>query len=197
MRSTDNQNPWTILSRETVFEDPWLRLVQHQVRDAREERRTYATVQFKKRGVSILPIDHEGYTYLIGQWRLPLERYCWELPAGGCGRDESPIAGARRELKEEAGFSAREWRELLRIDLSTAITDETATCFLAWQLDRCVPAPDPQEILAERRLPFAEVLELVWNGEITDALSVAAVLKVHGMALRGELPEDLAGLLAT
>jgi 8-oxo-dGTP pyrophosphatase MutT (NUDIX family) len=191
----DNENPWTILGCETVFDDAWISLIRHDVRNARDKRTSYATIHFKKRGVGILPIDEHGCTYLIGQWRFPLKRYSWELPAGGAELDEAPLVAAKRELHEEAGLTARQWREILRLDLSSSLTDETATCFVAWDLARAAPSPDPQEVFAERRFTFADAVEAVWCGEISEALSVAAILKVHAMARRGELPDEVARLI--
>jgi 8-oxo-dGTP pyrophosphatase MutT (NUDIX family) len=193
---TDEQNPWTTLSVTARFDDPWIRVEEHAVVNAAGERRGYGVVRFKKRGVSVVPIGAEGHTLLVGQWRYSLGRYLWEIPAGGHAPDEDPLAAARRELREEAALTAGSWREILRLDLSTAITDEHVACFLAWDLDRCEPAPDPQEVLAVRRLPFADALDLVWRGEITAAVSVAALLKVHAMATKGELPPELAARLA-
>jgi 8-oxo-dGTP pyrophosphatase MutT (NUDIX family) len=195
-RPDDNENPWSILGCETVFDDPWISLILHDVRNARDKRTSYATVHFKKRGVGILPIDKSGCTYLIGQWRFPLKRYSWELPAGGGELDEAPLAAAKRELREEAGLTARQWREILKLDLSNSITDETATCFVAWDLARSMPSPDPQEVFAERRIPFTEAVDAVWRGEITEALSVATILKVHAMASRSELPAEVTQLIA-
>jgi 8-oxo-dGTP pyrophosphatase MutT (NUDIX family) len=132
----------------------------------------------------------------MGQWRYPLGRYLWEIPEGGHAPDEDPLDAARRELREEAALSGGSWLELLRLDMSTALTDERVTCYLAWNLRADEPAPDPQEVLAVRRLPFDAALELVSRGEITDAISVAALLKVDAMAARRELPSEAALLLA-
>ena len=194
--AAEDQNPWTTLSVAERFDDPWIRVEEHAVATAAGERRGYGVVRFKKRGVGVVPIGAEGHTLLVGQWRYPLGRYLWEIPAGGHTPDEDPLRAARRELREEAALTAGSWREILRMDMSTAITDERVACFLAWDLDGSEPEPDPQEVLAVRRLPFAEAVELVWRGEITAAVSVASILKVHAMATRGELPPDLAARLA-
>ena len=184
-------NPWTTLSVVERFDDPWIRVEEHAVVNAAGERSSYGVVRFKKRGVGVVPVDENGRTLLVGQWRYPLGRYLWEIPAGGHTPDEDPLDAARRELREEVALAAESWCEVLRLDMSTAITDERVTCFLAWNLRIDEPEPDPQEVLAVRRLPFAEALDLVWRGEISNALSVAALLKVHAMMVKGELPREI------
>ena len=83
---------------------------------------------------------------------------------------------------------ADEWREVLRLALSNSTTDERAVACLAWLLTRHAAAPEETEVLQLRHLPFAEAVEMIWRGEITDAISVALILKVKLMALQGELP---------
>jgi 8-oxo-dGTP pyrophosphatase MutT (NUDIX family) len=188
-------NPWTTLSVTDRLEDPFIRIEEHAVVNAAGEPGGYGVVRFKKRGVGIVPIDEQGRTLLVGQWRYPLGRYLWEIPEGGHDPAEAPLDAARRELREEIAFVANSWREILSMDMSTALTDERVTCFLAWNLRMDRPDPDPQEVLAVRRLSFADAIELVWRGEIRDALSIAALLKVQLMATRDELPAGLAALL--
>jgi len=194
--SDDPLNPWTTLAVEARFEDPWIRVEQHAVINAAGARASYGLVRFKKRGVGVVPVDAEGRTFLVGQWRYPLGRYLWEVPEGGHAPEEDAIDAARRELREEVGVAARSWRPLLQMEMSTALTDERVACFLAWDLEPTASDPDPQEVLAVRRLPLVEAIDLVRRGEISDAVSVAALLRLDAMILRGELPDEVAALVA-
>jgi 8-oxo-dGTP pyrophosphatase MutT (NUDIX family) len=190
-------NPWTTLSVTQCFDDAFIRVEDHAVVNAARKRTGYGVVRFKKRGVGVVPIDAEGRTLLVGQWRYPLGRYLWEIPQGGYAMNEAPLAAAKRELREEIAFVGQSWREILDMDMSTALTDEHVTCFLAWDLRMDRPEPDPQEVLAVRRVAFADAVEMVWRGEISDALSIASLLKVHAMVVRGDLPAEVAVALAT
>jgi 8-oxo-dGTP pyrophosphatase MutT (NUDIX family) len=191
----DEQNPWRILGKRQHYDDPWLTLVEHDVENAAGKCSTYATVHFKKRGLAVLPVDREGHVYLVGQYRFGVRRYGWEVPAGGADADEAALETARRELAEEMGFAAAQWCEILRVYISGSLTDEQAVAFVAWDLAPRRPKPDEQEVLAVRRMPFAEAVDMACGGGIADVLSVAVILRVRLMAERGELPEALTARL--
>ena len=188
-------NPWKLLGVTKRFENPWIGVEEHAVADISGTRSGYGVVRFRKQGLGVVPIDGDGNLYLVGQWRYPLGRYLWEIPKGGGDPGEAPQAAAQRELQEELGLVATHWHGIGRFDMSTAVTDEQVTCFLAFGLSPCKPSPDAQEVLAERRLPFAEALALVRRGEISDAVSVVALLTVQARADAGDLPADLAACL--
>ncbi len=128
--------------------------------------------------VAIVPLDQEGNTWLVGQERYTLGEYSWELPMGGAPIDEEPVAAARRELKEETGLTAKRWSQVLRLHTSNSITDEEGIVFVAEGLKHGMPEFDETEDLQIRKLPLAEALEMVGRGDITDAISVAALLHV-------------------
>ena len=183
--------PWGVKTRRTVFDNPWIRLVDHEVTHPDGSDGVYGVVQFKNLAIGVLPIDDEGYTWLVGQHRFAHDAYGWELPEGGSPVDASPEEGAKRELEEETGFSAAHWLELSRLDLSNSVTNEKSICYLAWGLTEGVPKPDPSEALTLRRVLFKDLLEMVMDGEITDSLTIVMTLTAHAKALRGSLPEPI------
>lgn len=192
----DRRNPWTVLSATVRFENGWFRAVENAVVAPQGERTTYGTVQFKQHGVGVVAIDGRGRVILVGQFRFGADAYLWEVCKGSRSPAEPPLDAAARELREEAGVTARRWFALMSVRASPGLTDEHGSYFLACDLEDGETDPDPQERLALRRVPFAEALAMVDRGEITDLGTVAALLKVWRMAERGELPGEVAALVA-
>lgn len=170
-------NPWQTLSEKTVYENPWIRLTEHDVINPGGGKGIYGKVHFKNLAIGILPIDNQGNTWLVGQYRYPLKQYSWEIPEGGGAHGTDPLESAKRELKEETGIEAASWTEIQRIHLSNSVSDELGIIYLAKDLRFGVSEPEETEQLTIRRLPFREAVGMVLNGEITDSLSVAAILK--------------------
>jgi 8-oxo-dGTP pyrophosphatase MutT (NUDIX family) len=123
----------------------------------------------------------------VGQYRYPLNTYTWEIPEGGGDLDEEPVEAAKRELLEECGIIAEEYFPIQRLQLSNSATDETAYLFVAKGLSFTGAQPDENEELRIRKIHFDELYELIENGEITDSLSVAAVLKIKLLMEKGAL----------
>ena len=88
--------PWRILSERTVFENPWIRLITHDVTHPDGSPGEYGVVRFQNIAVGVLPISDKGTVKLVGQHRFPLGRYSWELPEGGCRMDTPPLDSAKR-----------------------------------------------------------------------------------------------------
>jgi ADP-ribose pyrophosphatase len=189
------RNPWTVLSRATAYENAWIRVNHHEVRNPAGGPGIYGTVHFKNHAVGVVPIDEKGNVILVGQYRFPVGSYSWEIPEGG-GLTAIPILqSAQRELLEECGLVAGCWLEILGMDLSNSVTDERGTGFLAWDLNDATARPEETEQLEIVRMPFWQAVERVKRGEIRDSLSIAALFRVALMALQDELPTAIAGVL--
>jgi 8-oxo-dGTP pyrophosphatase MutT (NUDIX family) len=176
MRETNN--PWTILAEKSVYDNPWIGVTQYEVINPNGGKGIYGKVHFKNLAIGVLPLDEEGNTWLVGQYRFPLGEYSWEIPEGGGDPAVEPVESAKRELREETGLVAGSWAPLLEMHLSNSVSDEKAIIFLARELEQREPMPDETEQLVVRRLPFEEAYRMVEKGLITDAMSVAAILKV-------------------
>jgi 8-oxo-dGTP pyrophosphatase MutT (NUDIX family) len=181
------KNPWTILGEKPVYDNKWINVTEYDVLNPSGGKGIYGTVRFKNIAIGILPIDEEGYTWLVGQWRFPLEMYSWEIPEGGGELGVPPIESARRELKEETGLVAGEWSLIQELHLSNSVTDERALIFMARGLRQEEAMPEETEQLMVRRVAFDEAYEMVERGEITDSMSVAAILKVKLLLATGAL----------
>ncbi|HEY0976191.1 MAG TPA: NUDIX hydrolase [Flavobacteriales bacterium] len=183
----EKRGPWTTLKEELVYQTPWIAVTHHDVLDPSGKQGIYGTIHFKNVAIGIVPLDEELNTWIVGQYRYPIRAYSWEIPEGGGKRDVPPIESAKRELREEVGIEAECWREVLRMDLSNSASDEYAIIYVAQGLNYHAPQPDHDEELEQRKLPFAELYGMVQRGEVTDSLTVAAVLKVQLMLLDGTL----------
>lgn len=185
--SSDRPNPWSTLSSQLVYDNPWISVTEHHVINPSGGRGIYGVVHFKNRAIGIVPIDDEGHTWIVGQYRYTLNHYSWEIPEGGGNLEEDPLSAAQRELREETGLQAREWRQIMLMHLSNSVTDEVAIVYLARGLQQGDACPEETERLVVKRIPFEQAYQLVCAGEITDAISVAAILRVRLMMLQGEL----------
>jgi ADP-ribose pyrophosphatase len=171
------ENPWKTLKITPVYDNPWIRLEEHDILNPVGKEGIYGKVHFKNRAMAIIPIDEYGNTWLIGQYRYPLDVYSWEIPMGGGAIGKDLLDSAKRELKEETGLTAEKWTELMQIHTSNSVTDELAIVYLAEDLTQGETEFEETEILQIKKLPFSEALDLVMSGEITDSISVAAILK--------------------
>jgi 8-oxo-dGTP pyrophosphatase MutT (NUDIX family) len=131
--------------------------------------------------VGAIPWDEENYTWIVGQFRFPLQKYTWEIPEGGCPLNENPLNAAKRELKEEVGITAKEWTLIQEMDISNSATDEVSFTYLAREIEIGEPCQDENEDITIKKLHFSELFQMVLNGGIRDAISVAGVLKVKQM----------------
>ena len=119
------------------------------------------------------------HTWLVGQYRFPLQQYSWEIPEGGAPEGTDPLLSAYRELKEETGFTAQSWQHLITMHLSNSVSDELALVYLATDLMAGEWEPEETEQLQLKRVHVQEAFAMVANGVITDAISVAALLKLQ------------------
>lgn len=180
-------NPWTVLSERTIYDNKWIGLTEYDVINPGGGKGIYGKVRYKNLAIGILPLDREGNTWLVGQYRFVLDAYSWEIPEGGGDPALAPVESARRELLEETGLVAADWLLLMEMHLSNSVSDERAYMFLARGLEQREAEPEETEQLVIRKLPFEEAYRMVERGEITDSMSVASILKVKLMLVQGQL----------
>ena len=186
---TTTHNPWTRLSRHQTYHNPWITVFEDQVVRPDGQPGIYGVVHFHNRAIGVVPVDDQDRVLLVGQYRYTLDQYSWEIPEGGAPFAEEPLEAARRELKEETGYTAGRWQEILRAHLSNSVSDEEAICYLAADLRPGEAAPDGTELLQTRWVPFDTALEMIQQGQITDALSIlglyqAALFRARGLGFQ-------------
>ena len=172
-------NPWTTLSTREAYSNPWIRVREDQVINPSGGPGIYGVVDYKNRAVGVIPIDDNGFTWLVGQYRYTHDSYEWEIPEGGCPEGESLEECARRELQEETGIDAKELRMILSdLQLSNSVSNEKAYIFTAHDLSFAQATPEETEKIAVLHIPLAEAIQMALRGEIRDAMSVAGFLRL-------------------
>ncbi|MPZ67221.1 MAG: NUDIX domain-containing protein [Pseudonocardiaceae bacterium] len=135
--------------------------------------------------VAVVPLDGDGSVVMIHQYRHPLRRRLWELPAGLLDEPgEDPVATAHRELREEAGLEAADWSLLVDVAGSPGLSDETVRVYLARGLTAMArpDGPDDEEAALEfDRVPLADAVGRVLAGEIVNGPTSVGLLAAHAV----------------
>ena len=172
-------SPWKTLSVKQVYDNPWINLSEAAVINPNGGKGIYGKITFKTKALGIVPLDENQNTWLVGQYRYTLGEYSWEIPMGGGPRDGDILESAKRELKEETGLIAEKWTKLMRIHTSNSVTDEEGFIFLAENLTQGEQETDPTEKLEIKKIPLAEAVKMIEQGEITDAISISGLLYAY------------------
>ncbi len=175
----ETHNPWQTLSTEVKYNNSWISVREDQVLNPGGGAGIYGVVSMKNKALGIVPVDAEGNTWLVGQYRYPLNEYSWEIPMGGGLIEHDILASAQRELKEETGLTAACWTRIARLHTSNSVTDEEGFVFLAEDLTQGDLEPEETEDLRLWKLPLAEAIRMVMDDRITDGISVAGLLKAE------------------
>ena len=117
----------------------------------------------------VMPVDEKGRVLLVRQYRLPAKSFMWELPAGRVDAGENVLQAAKRELREETGFKAKEWTKLASFYVSPGFLAEKMTIFLAEDLKEGEQEPMEDERIEIRWFTGQEVGEWIRTGKIQDA----------------------------
>jgi len=175
---TPTIGPWRRHSRRLAYENDWITVWHDVVTRPDGGSGTYGVVHYANLAAGVVVLDDTNRVLLVGQHRYTLDEYSWEIPEGGVPPGEAPIDGIQRELREETGVTADDWRELARLHLSNSISDETAIVYAARLSAEGPPDPEPTEQIEVRWTAFEEALAMTLDGRITDAMSVVGIQRL-------------------
>jgi 8-oxo-dGTP pyrophosphatase MutT (NUDIX family) len=170
-------NKWRTLSTRIAYENPWIRVREDAVIRPDGEPGIYGVVEVRSPAVFVVPVTDAGEFVLVEVDRYAIGRRSWEVPAGGSdGQDLA--AAAARELREETGLAAREWRDLGEVFSLNGVSDAPGRVFLARTLEPVAGAEAEVEgITGQRTVSPAELAGMIARDEITDNESLGALLK--------------------
>ncbi len=178
---------WKQMRSRLVYENPWIRLEHHDVKTPADTDGIYGCLHFKNLAVGIIPLDNQGNTWLVRQYRYTLECETWEIPMGGAPVGTDVLATAKRELEEETGLVAKQWQQIAFAHPSKSVTDEQGFVFLAQELSAGTMALEETEDITVHKIPLSEAFAMAEDGRITDGLSVIGLLKLKLMQLEKKL----------
>ncbi|CAH0991078.1 ADP-ribose pyrophosphatase [Sinobacterium norvegicum] len=174
--------PWQRISRDKVYDNQWITIYHDEVVTPGGSEGVYGIVSFKNIAIGIIPLDDNGHSWLVSQYRYALGRREYEIPMGGSPEGEDFLLAGQRELREECGIRAEKWTPLLQLNTTNSVSDELGQVFVAEQLSfGQQQLEDSEADLQLHKLPFKTIYQWVLDGKIMDSISVAAVLKLGAL----------------
>lgn len=169
-------NPIRRTASRQIYEGNLVRLREDSVVLPRGTEAIYEYVEIKH-GSSTLAMEDNGDVWLVREWKYAINRPSLEVVSGGIEPGEEAIDAARRELREEAGLTAREWIAMGHVDPFTTMLRCPNYLFLARGLTPVNRDPEEAEVMEVVRLPLQTAVELVVSGDITHGSSCVAIMK--------------------
>jgi hypothetical protein len=156
---------WIQKSLQIVYDNPWIQIRHEEVIRPNGSEGIYGVVHFKSRAIGVIAIDENDHTWLVQQSRYPNNETTIEIPEGGGPLDEHPLEAAKRELKEETGLTAKNWQPLMELRTSNSVTAG----------EQQLEETEDIELI---KVPVDTAIDMAMRGDIIDAMSVAALLKL-------------------
>lgn len=170
--------PWNLVSNNQVYDNNWITVNHHEVIDPSGLPGIYGKIHFKNIAIGIIPLDQKNNTWIVGQYRYPLEKFSWEIPEGGGDLNFDVLDSAKRELLEETGIVAKEWQTILECDLSNSVSDERGVIYLARNLSFQAQKLESTEDITLKKIPFTVLYQMALSGKIRDSLSLIGIFKL-------------------
>lgn len=167
---------WRKLSTQSVLKTPYYGVRLDRLKHPQGHELDYYVIEFARQAVGVVPVADDGRVLLVQQWRHPVEKLTWSIPAGAIEKGESPADAARRELREEAAHEPLKLTSLYRYHPTIGVADQTFHVFVAQGVKATDDNPQNNEIHATRFFTPREINDLLDQNEIVDGMSLAALL---------------------
>src|SRR4051812_17802627 len=152
---------WRKLSTQSVLKTPYYGVRLDRLKHPQGHELDYYVIEFARQAVGVVPVADDGRVLLVQQWRHPVERLTWSIPAGAIEKGESPADAATRELREEAGHEPRKLSALYRYHPTIGVADQTFHVFVAQGLQPANGDPHDNEIHNTRFFTREEINDLL------------------------------------
>jgi ADP-ribose pyrophosphatase len=158
-----------ITSSREVYRCSLFRVTEDKARDPKTGFEVRRSVVRHAGSAVMMAVDQRKRVLLVRQYRLPAEKYLWELPAGRLDPGEKPLQAAKRELVEETGYRARKWTRMASFFVSPGYVQERMTIYLATNLTEGEATPMDDERIETRWFSRKELASMIRDGKIEDA----------------------------
>jgi len=171
------KGPWTVTGTKVVYKNPWMTVREDKVITPAGKRGLFGTVEWLP-GCSVIALDEKRNIYLTKEYHYAMSKVTIEAVSGGIDRKETKLAAAKRELKEEAGITAKKWTHLGLIHPFTSQVGVPNYLYLAEGLSFGETDLDETEQITIVKMPLKKALDLIESGKITHGATVATLLKI-------------------
>lgn len=166
---------WRKLSTQPVLRTPYYGVRLDRLRRPAGDEVDYYVLEFARQAVGTVAVRDDGRLLLVRQWRHPVEKLTWSIPAGGMEVGESAADAALRELREETGYDSRKIEPLYHYHPTIGIADQTFHLFIAADLEQ-LDHPDAGEIHEVEAFSRAQIETMLAGNEVVDGMSLTGLL---------------------
>jgi len=178
LNNMKTNGPWKIKDTQEKYKNPWINVREDKVIRPDGKDGIFGVVEMVH-GVSVLPMDNDGYVYLTDDFHYAIKKNSIEVISGAIDKGESPLDAAKRELKEETGIIADEWINLGEVNSFTTVIKCPSIIYLARQLRFVKAEPEGTEKIQILKIKFEDALSMVMESKITHCPSCILILKVE------------------
>jgi ADP-ribose pyrophosphatase len=165
-----------IIESQQVYDCGLFRVTEDRARDPKTGFEIRRSVVRHIGSAVMMAVDEKKRILLVRQYRLPADRYLWELPAGRLDPGETALKAAKRELIEETGYRAKKWTKLVSYWPSPGYVGEKMTIFVAEGMTAGQATPMEDERIESRWFTRKEIAEMIAGGQIQDAKTIIGFL---------------------
>jgi 8-oxo-dGTP pyrophosphatase MutT (NUDIX family) len=169
------KNPYKTLSSKITYKNSYWHVVDNDIIRPDGSKGHYYVVK-KCNAAAAVPLTEDNkFTYLVRQWRYPVNHSSWEFPMGGIDSGETPLMAAKRELREEAGITAKRWQKInTATHISNGLSTESLHAFVArdFKIEEVREREGSESDMEVKKFPLKKVYDMARNGEIKDGLTV-------------------------